>query len=130
MDTSVISPPVVVLIDDDAALLRALRFSLELEGFAVSAHRSGATVKIGGLPASNACLVIDYFLPGANGIDLLARLRRDGAKLPAIIITSHAGEALRASARSLNARIVEKPLLGPELSAEIRTLLGPRTVTP
>jgi FixJ family two-component response regulator len=121
------NPPKVILVDDDAALLRALRFSLELEGFAVEAYETGENVPADALPRAGACLVIDYILPGEDGLALLTRLRGRGVVLPAIIVTSHARPALRRQAQEMDASIVEKPLLGPALISEIRTLLAQET---
>ncbi len=123
MDAQISPPPKIILVDDDAALLRALGFSLELEGFAVEKHRSSATVRRDHLPKAGACLVVDYYLPGKNGLQFLEQLRSEGVTLPAIVITSHAGPVLRNLARRVSASVVEKPLLGSELIAEIRALI-------
>jgi two-component system response regulator FixJ len=123
MDVRLPNRPKVILVDDDDALLRALGFSLELEGFVVDKHQSPATVRADNLPKRNACLVFDYYLPGQNGLQLLETLRGHGVTLPAIVITSHARPALRSLAAGIGATIIEKPLIGPALSSEIRSLL-------
>ena len=115
-----------IVVDDDEHLLAALRLSLELDGLRVEAHRSSETVDLETLPTANACLVLDYRLPTANGLDLLARLRAGGVALPAILITSHASAAVRDSARAAGAVLVEKPLLGDTLVEAIRAVLTPR----
>jgi two-component system response regulator FixJ len=119
----------VVIVDDDEALLEALTFGLELEGFEVQSHRSAATVLAETLLKTNCCLVIDYKMPGLNGLDLLSRLRRQAVELPAIIITSHANSDILARCRALGAAVVEKPLLTDGLLIAIRNVLGLR-VTP
>lgn len=124
MDAHVVSAGTVIVIDDDVALLRALQFSLEMEGYNVESHRGGETLDPNTLPADRACLVIDYFLPGRTGLQLLEGLRARGIDLPAVIITTHAGPVLRGIAEGLGAAIVEKPLLGPELSSAIQNLLS------
>src|SRR5215212_2596429 len=107
------SPPAtVVVIDDDAALLGALKFDLELEGFTVETHSAGADLRPERLPKHNGCLVIDYRLPDLNGLELLRRLRDRGVGLPAIIITSHPTKSLHARTAGLGGSIIEKPLLG------------------
>lgn len=121
---SAASPPTVVVVDDDAALLAALRFSLELDGLRVITHRSAETVSASSLPPDNACLVLDYRLPGRDGLDLLTGLRNAGIDLPAILVTSHAGPAVRLGARSAGAVLLEKPLLGETLVNAIRKALG------
>lgn len=115
-----------IVVDDDEALLAALRFSLELDGLRVETHRSSETVVLETLPTSNACLVLDYRLSTANGLDLLARLRAGGVALPAILITSHASLAVRDNARAAGAVLIEKPLLGDTLVEAIRAALTPR----
>lgn len=119
-----ITTPTVVLVDDEVALLSALKFSLEIEGFHVETHRLATTVRAADLPKSNACLVIDYFLPGWTGLQLLRRLRDAGVRLGAIVITSRITDDLRREAAALGAATVEKPLLGPELVGEIRSQLA------
>ena len=123
MDAQVPDRPKVILVDDDEALLRALGCSLELEGFAVDSHLDAVSIKPESLPAQDACLVIDYHMPDTDGVQVLQALRASQVALPAIIITTHAGPHLRATARRLGATIVQKPLIGPALSSEIRTLL-------
>ena len=90
--------PVVVIVDDDPAIRNSLAFSLRTEGIAVLAYASGAEL-LREIPASGTgCLVIDYKLPGMNGLDLLAELRRRRIATPAILITTHPSAA-RARAR-------------------------------
>lgn len=115
-----------IVVDDDEDLLAALRFSLELDGLRVEAHRSPETVRLAALPTGNACLVLDYRLPSANGLDLLARLRAGGVTLPAILITSHASPLVRDAARTAGAVLIEKPLLGDTLVRAIHAALQAR----
>lgn len=115
--------PNIVLVEDDAALSKALAFALDLEGFDVEVHKSAATVRPEDIPATG-CLVIDYKLPGENGLSLLARLRAADVKLPAIVTTSHADVFVRSRSAALFASIVEKPLLGETLILAIREALG------
>lgn len=114
----------VIIIDADGPLLRALRFSLELEGYTVRTHRSGASLQLMPLPLSKACLVIDHRLAGDSGLNLLRRLRTDHVELPAILMTSHPNEILKARARTLGAVTLEKPMLGDALVLEIRKVLA------
>ena len=115
--------PVVVLVDDDAGLREALEFSLEIEGYAVRACRTGEQLVDLELPPGAACLVLDYKLEALSGLDALEQLRRRGVDLPAILITSYANPQLRSRARRLRADVVEKPLLGDILIGRIRELL-------
>jgi len=119
-----------IVVDDDEHLLEALRFSLELDGLNVITHRSADTVLPGSLPVVDACLVLDYRLPTANGLELLGHLKAAGTDLPAILVTSHASGEVRARALALGATLIEKPLLGDTLVTAIRAALGRRSVDP
>ena len=40
-------------------------------------------------PDKSACLLIDAYLPGMSGLELLEKLHDDGHRLPAIMITGN-----------------------------------------
>lgn len=100
----------VVIVEDDLAVRAALTFALEVDGFEVIGFDS-AEALLNGPPPAYACLVIDYWLPGMNGLAMLARLRRAGQTVPAILITSNPSRPVRERAQDLGAMLVEKPLL-------------------
>lgn len=124
--TSTTHVETIVIVDDDPGLLGALKFGLEMEGFVVQAHAAADTIRTGDLPKRNACLVIDYRLPGLNGLELLRRLRANNVSLPAIIVTSHPLADLSNNIKGLDAVLIEKPLLGSVLVSAIRHALDSR----
>lgn len=113
------SRPLIAVVDDDPAVLGALRFALEVEGFAVSTFRSGEELAAR-IPEAAACYVVDYRLPGRDGIEVVAGLRQQGFAAPAVLITTGPGPALRRRAAEAGLAIVEKPLLGNALADAIR----------
>ena len=117
--------PTVIIVDDDAGLRDALRYSLGIEGFKVITFPSGESLLKRPLPLFSACLVIDEVLPGMSGMDALEVLREREVDLPAIVITSAPDARLRARTLLANARLIEKPLLTDLLSGAIRALLKP-----
>lgn len=112
--------PTVVLVDDDAAVLTSLKFALELEGFTVAAYANAEDLLAEGVVGTASCFVVDYHLPGANGLELLRRLRQRGYSTPVILITSNPTRLLTSCARDAGAAIVEKPLMGDNLIDAIR----------
>src|SRR5262245_19704185 len=85
---------VIVVVDDDPAVRNSLKFSLEIEGFAVCSYANAAELlSLGELPRCN-CLVVDQRLPGMSGLDLIAELRARDVMAPAILITSQPTVAL------------------------------------
>lgn len=113
----------IVLVDDDAAVRSALTFAFELEGFRVEAHASGEALTAGELP-SQGCMVLDYELPGMNGLDLLQVLRDRAVKLPAVLITTQPKRSVRIAAAAAGVPIVEKPLLSDALLESVQLALG------
>ena len=104
--------PILLVVDDDQAVLNSLKFALQLEGFAVRLYSSAQELlKEPELPGTG-CLLIDYYMPSMTGLELLAELRRRNIKLPALLITGHPSVAVRRQAAEAGVRLLEKPLLG------------------
>lgn len=104
-----VSPGVVAIVDDDAAVLDSLKFLLEVVGYAVATFASAADF-LNGLPADFGCLIIDQHMPNMTGLELVERLRRDGMALPTLLITGSPSPAIVARAAQLGiVRVLEKP---------------------
>ena len=126
MNVPLAPSPLLLLVDDDPAVLASLQFSLELEGFAVDAFASGEAVVARNKLSRHACLVLDYRLPGIDGLSLLNLLRERGETCPAVIITSNPTRAMRQRTTDASAVLIEKPLLSDSLTTAIRLLIdGP-----
>jgi FixJ family two-component response regulator len=115
---------VVLIIDDDSAVRNSLKFALEIEGFSVQVYPTGTALLAEDDMPKSGCLVVDYNLPGMNGLDLLQLLRMRHVKLPAILITSHPTMEIRRRAASTGVQLIEKPLLNDTLFQCICSALG------
>ena len=115
--------PKILLVDDDPAVRASLAFSLEIEGFLIETFDCGEDLAEKAELPENGCLVLDYRLPGIDGVSLLRILRSRGVALPAVLITSAPTRAVRAQAAEAGAVIIEKPLLGDALTAAVRAAL-------
>ncbi|OYY84809.1 MAG: response regulator, partial [Rhizobiales bacterium 35-66-30] len=69
-------------------------------------------------------IVVDYYLPGQDGLELLGQLKARHVSLPAILITSNPAENVRRRASSAGVAIIEKPLLSNALSDAVRDSLA------
>ena len=117
---SAMPQPLVIVVDDDPAVCNSLKFSLEVEGFAVRAYRSAKELLDTGNFDDCNCFVIDQRMPAMSGMELIARLRQQNVATPAILILSHPNPALSARAANADVPIVEKPFLGNALVDRIR----------
>lgn len=116
--------PRVVVVDDDNAVRASLAFSLEIDGFDVDSYASAEEAAEPGQIADQSCLIVDYRLPGMDGLGLLAVLRERGLRVPAIIITSNPRRNLRQAIAEAGASLIEKPLLCGALTARVRSLIA------
>jgi FixJ family two-component response regulator len=112
--------PVIAVVDDDRAVCNSLKFSLELEGFAVRAYHSGAEFLAASDFCDCSCFIIDQRMPGMSGMELIAVLRERKVSIPAILIISQPNKVLSARAAEARVPIVEKPLFNNALVEKIR----------
>jgi len=119
-----ISNPLIIVVDDDAAVRNSLKFSLEVDGFAVRTCASAEELlRMGELRACQ-CLITDQNMPGTTGLELVAVLRKQGIEVPAILISGHVTTALTRHASGAGVPVVEKPFLGQKLIELIRAAIG------
>ena len=118
------APPVVAVVDDDAAVCNSLKFSLELEGFSVRTYGSGAELLNAGDIGACDCFVVDEKMPGMSGLEVIAQMRDRHVSAPAILIISQPSPRVSARAAKSQVPIVEKPLLGNTLVDKIREACG------
>lgn len=118
--TAEIGRHIMLVVDDDAAVRNSLKFILEVEAFQVRVFASGKDLLNEESLPDHGCLVVDYHMPGMNGLELVAQLRDRQVLIPAILITPAPSQNLRNCAAAAGISIVEKPLLGGRLLDSIR----------
>jgi len=116
--------PVVAVVEDDAALRKALGRLLQAGGFEPALFES-AEAYLDASPAA-LCLVVDVRLPGMSGIELQQRLRATGTPPPIIVTTASREAAIRERAQQNGcAEFFWKPVDGKALIASIASLANP-----
>lgn len=114
---------VILVADDDTAVREALKFSLELEGFTVHVCRRGEELLAHPALSRCDCIVLDYRMPGLDGLQVLEKLQDGGSKAPVIFIAGPVTRTLRAQAMRAGAHdVLEKPLLDGELVTKVREI--------
>jgi two-component system response regulator FixJ len=101
---------VVHIVDDEEAVRNSLAFLLSTAGFAVRVHESATEFLAVAGEITNGCLITDLRMPDMDGVELLRRLRDNGAMLPAIVITGHGDVQMAVEAMKNGALdFIEKP---------------------
>jgi two-component system, OmpR family, phosphate regulon response regulator PhoB len=123
----------VLIVDDDDDLMNVLSAMLRGAGFDVASAFS-AEEAFDRLRSSRPSLVVlDWNLPGMNGLDFCRRLRRDAslARLPILFLTAHSSTQDVVAAFAAGADdFVSKPFRAPELSARVLSLIRRANLPP
>jgi DNA-binding response OmpR family regulator len=124
-------PPVVLLVDDDAAIRRSVAEGLELEGFEV-VPASGGRAALAALDSlTPAVVVLDLAMPDLDGLEVLQRLREAGHDVPVCILSAR--DEVDDRVRGLEAGAddyVVKPFALEEVAARLHALLRRRPPPP
>ncbi len=81
--------PVVMIVDDDAAIRASLDSLFRSIGLETRLFSSPSELLGGTLPDGPACIVLDIRLPGVSGLDLQGQLTKQGIEFPIVFMTGH-----------------------------------------
>jgi two-component system, OmpR family, KDP operon response regulator KdpE len=120
----------VLVIDDDASLLRALRLGLRAGGHEVVTAANGQQGLTMTASAAPDIVVLDLGLPDLDGLAVCGAIRQ-WSDVPIIILSASAAEGRKVAALDGGADdYVTKPFGMPELEARIRTAIRHRAQGP
>jgi CheY-like chemotaxis protein len=115
----------VLVVDDDPTVLATYRRLLRRAGFDVLTEADPREALENGHANDVDLLVLDYRMPGLDGLSLLAELRRRECTAPAVLISAYLNEDLVNQARMLGvARMLEKPVDVPALRRHLFDLIS------
>ena len=128
--------PLVLVVEDDPTLVMGLQLNLRAEGFRVLAARDGETGLRLAMDGAPDVIVLDLGLPGLDGLEVLAELRRRERQTPVIVLSARSSLDDKVRGLSVGADVyLTKPFSVRELTARIRAALrrvavarGPRRV--
>ena len=98
----------VAVVDDDHAVRDSLRFLLEVLGYPVEIFASAAEFLRANV-RHFACLILDHHMPNMTGLQLVEKLRADGAATPILLITGSPSPTITARAATLGVKVLDKP---------------------
>lgn len=121
----------ILLVEDERKVAKALQEGLEAESYSIAVAHSGEEgfFRVSSEPFDLA--VLDIMLPGRSGIEMLSAARRQGIKIPVLLLT--AKDTVEDRVLGLDAGADDylvKPFAFPELCARIRALLRRGKGTP
>jgi two-component system copper resistance phosphate regulon response regulator CusR len=120
----ILDPVNILIIEDDEKTAQAIRHGLEAEGYEAAVARTGED----GLVQLNAkafdLVVLDWMLPGRDGIEILKAMRQRNSKPPVLLLTARDTVEDRVVGLDSGADdYLVKPFAFAELLARIRALL-------
>src|SRR5687768_8273599 len=100
----------ILIVDDEPQVAELLSRSLAREGHATTiAHSGDEALRLIGSGSPDA-LFLDISMPGLNGLDVLAEVKRRRPNLPVVVITGNATPEEVDEVRRLGAvDVIEKP---------------------
>jgi FixJ family two-component response regulator len=108
--------PRIFVVDDDPSVLRSVERLLRTNGYHVETFASTEAFLQRELEHGPACLILDLFMPGVNGLDFQDRLRHDLPTLPIVFLSGQAD--VPSTARAMKHGAVDflvKPVDEPQL---------------
>lgn len=113
----------VLVVEDDQKIATAVRRGLAAEGYTVDVAFNGTDGLWLATESSYELIVLDIMLPGRNGYQVCAELRRAGDWTPILMLTAKDGELDEAEALDTGADdYLSKPFSFAVLVARIRAL--------
>jgi two-component system KDP operon response regulator KdpE len=120
------TPDTVLVVDDEAAIVRALTAALEARGYRVVSTGNGLDALDRVAADGPAIVILDLGLPDMDGIDVCRRIRQ-WSQVPIIVLTAEGADDRKVAALDEGADdYVTKPFSIPELLARVRVALRHR----
>jgi two-component system, OmpR family, response regulator MprA len=117
----------ILVVDDERAVRESLRRALELEGYEIELAADGqeALQRLEGNGEGQPdAVLLDLLMPNVDGLEVCRRLRRNGNRVPVLMLTARDEVENRVSGLDAGADdYVTKPFALEELVARIRALL-------
>ena len=119
--------PVVLLVDDDRGILRAVGAALELEGFAVVPASGGRAALEAAERVAPDVMLLDLGMPDLDGLEVVRTLRERGDEIPICILSARDEVDDRVRGLEVGADdYVVKPFALEEVVARLHALLRRR----
>ena len=78
----------LLLVEDERSIAKFIAQGLRETGYNVDVEHDGSSGLARALATDYDLLVLDILLPRMSGLDVLCELRREGLKLPVLLLTA------------------------------------------
>jgi two-component system, OmpR family, response regulator QseB len=114
----------ILIVEDEARLASFLEKGLRASGFATTVVGDGISAGAVASDDEFDLMILDLALPGKDGLEVLRELRRDGARMPVIVLTARSDPHDRVTGLESGADdYLAKPFHFEELVARVRARL-------
>jgi two-component system response regulator FixJ len=103
------------VIDDDLAICETTRGLLQSVGYEVACFSSAEDFLARIDKSAPGCALVDICMPGIDGLQLVARLRREAPHLAIVVTSGRLSEEAIQAATALGATVLPKPFLRDKL---------------
>lgn len=122
---------VVLVVEDDEAILEFLATTLEMEGYEVFSATDGQKGLDMIVQHHPGAVLLDLMMPGLDGFGVLEKMaeRNDTAKIPVTVVSAYAdaGPARELLAKAKNVqKVFTKPVRSDELLRQVKAMLDSR----
>lgn len=115
---------VIFVVDDDSHIREGIRKALEADGRLVEDFATCEAFLEAYHSGREACLLVDAYLPGMSGLELLQHLSHSSHRLPAIMVTGNGDVSMAVQAMKAGALdFIEKPFNHGDLHASVERAL-------
>ena len=115
----------ILVVDDDRTTLQMIRLQLEAAGYEVETAKDGASALARLARSSFDLVLLDVWMPGMDGLEVLSRLRQAPSRPRVVVMTADdAPETLLRAVREHAFRYVTKPVEPAELISVVESVLA------
>ncbi len=115
--------PLLLVVDDEAGILRLMKLELSVQGFRVITATDGESAIAMAEEHRPDAILLDIMMPGASGLEVMRRLR-ERSNVPVLLVTAKDKDTDKVRGLELGADdYIVKPFNPDELGARVRAVL-------
>jgi len=121
-----VASPIVLVVDDDRAIVSVLGETLKRRGFAVLAAYDGAEAMAAVAKRKPHLILLDLMMPVMDGYEVIEAMKKceETQDIPIVVMTAHRVDQLKIDLVEMASDRLYKPILPEELAERVEELLS------